>query len=209
MGSLGESVVVEKDERSAPSRKLKRVAQWMFGLAVFPRLAAYRLAQLVLGRDRAFSAASESIARIPGTRGVYARQAFYRRTLADCGRDVYFGWLSVFSSPEASVGDQVFIGRRCNFGCVRIGSKTLISDGVQVLSGSGQHGMNSEESFQDQRQRFVMVDVGSNVWLGSNAVVMANVGADSVIGAGAVVTRAVPERTLALGVPARPSRTLD
>ena len=78
----GEPDRVGKVEKSAPSRTLKALASALFAVAVLPRLLAYRIAQSVLGQDRAFSAASESISRIPGTRGVFARQAFYRRTLA-------------------------------------------------------------------------------------------------------------------------------
>jgi acetyltransferase-like isoleucine patch superfamily enzyme len=49
--------------------------------------------------------------------------------------------------------------------------------------------------------------VGS--WIGSNAVVMADVGAGCIVGAGAVVTRPLPPRVLAAGVPARVVRHLD
>jgi acetyltransferase-like isoleucine patch superfamily enzyme len=39
--------------------------------------------------------------------------------------------------------------------------------------------------------------------VGSAAVVMADVGPDSVVGAGAVVTRPLPARVIAAGIPAR------
>ena len=68
----------------------KRVVQAGCALWVLPRLWCYWLARRLLDRW-AFSAASESIARLPGRRGVLLRQAFYRRTLRACGQDVYFG----------------------------------------------------------------------------------------------------------------------
>ena len=47
--------------------------------------------------------------------------------------------------------------------------------------------------------------LGENVWLGTGAKVMdgVRIGRDAIVGAGAVVTGDLPERTIAVGVPAR------
>lgn len=47
--------------------------------------------------------------------------------------------------------------------------------------------------------------IGNNVWIGRNVVIMPGVriGDGSIIGAGAVVTRDVPENSIAVGVPAK------
>ena len=111
-----EVVTVGHRERGPMAMAFKRAVQALALLWISPRLVAHRLAGSVWGEDRAFLAASESISRIPGMRGVYCRQAFYRRTLESCGRDVYFGWHSVFSMPSASVGEGVYVGRRCGVG---------------------------------------------------------------------------------------------
>lgn len=190
---------------SGATLALKRTVQAIFVLFVLPRLLLYRIASTFLGQERAFHAASESISRIPGNRGVYARQAFYRHALASCGRDVYFGWSSVFSTPRAVIGDRVYVGRRCNIGFAAIGAQTLLSDGVQILSGARQHGSGqSAEAHQDQPLQFKKVVIGDNVWLGTNAIVMADVGDGSIVGAGAVVTGAIPQGITAVGIPARP-----
>lgn len=49
------------------------------------------------------------------------------------------------------------------------------------------------------------IRIGDHVWIGSRAIVLPRVtiGSGSVVGAGSVVTKDVPERCLALGVPAR------
>ena len=49
----------------------------------------------------------------------------------------------------------------------------------------------------------------SGAWIGSGAVVMADVGRDTIVGAGAVVTRPLPDRVVACGVPARILHTRD
>ena len=55
------------------------------------------------------------------------------------------------------------------------------------------------------------IAIGDNVWLGGGVVVCPGVtiGADTVVGAGAVVTRGLPPRVLAVGSPARVVRNLD
>jgi acetyltransferase-like isoleucine patch superfamily enzyme len=138
-------------------------------------------------------------------RGVYLRQIFYRQTLAECGRDIYFGWQSVFSKPSARIGDNVYIGRRCSVGWADIGTGSMLADGVQILSGGRQHGRapSASHRHQDQPQEFRRVTIGSGAWLGTNAVIMADVGAGTIVGAGAVVNRPLPPHKVATGVPAR------
>ena len=195
--------------------KSTRLAKQMMGLVAFVmvswRLIIYLVTRQFIEKDIAFAAASESIGRIPGLRGVYFRQAFYRRTLAFCGEDIYFGWHSVFSKAGARLGNGVYIGRRCTLGLVEVGAETMLSDGVQVLSGGRQHGfeLGGSVSYKEQPQSFSRVRIGPNAWLGTNAVIMADVGESSIIGAGAVVTEAIPDRVLAAGVPAKVKRRLD
>jgi acetyltransferase-like isoleucine patch superfamily enzyme len=203
-----EALVMEHQPRSPVSRLLKFLARQLAVVLVTWRLLFYTLSRLLVDKDAAFAAASESIARIPGLRGVYLRQAFYRFTLAACGEDVYFGWMTVFSKTGARVGDGAYLGRRCSLGLVDLGANTMLSDGVQVLSGGRQHGTNADVDrlYKEQAQIFSRVRVGANVWLGTNSVIMADVGDSSVVGAGAVVIRPVPASCLAVGVPAEVKR---
>ncbi len=55
------------------------------------------------------------------------------------------------------------------------------------------------------------VVIGSDVWIGSNAVILPGVrlGSNVVVAAGAVVTRDVPDNTLVAGVPARKVKDLE
>ena len=200
---------VELQERSGTALLGKRVVQACFGLLVIPRLCFYRLASLLVGR-RAFGAASESIAKVPGMRGVFLRQSFYRRTLKQCGQDAYFGWNSVFSMPEATVGDRVYVGRFCSIGFAEIGAETMLADGVQILSGGHEHGgSGGERPHHDQDQSYQKVRVGPQSWIGAGAIVMADVGESAVVGAGAVVSKPIPAGTVAVGVPARVIKRVD
>jgi acetyltransferase-like isoleucine patch superfamily enzyme len=62
---------------------------------------------------------------------------------------------------------------------------------------------------QDQPGSLQQIHIGAGTWIGSGAVIMADVGCDSVIGAGAVVTKPIPNRVLAAGVPARVLRNRE
>ena len=171
-----------------------------------PYLIGYHLGRGLLGAQRALAMTSESIARVPGLIGVYTRQAFYRRTLTAVGRDVHFGFMSLFSRPEAVIGDRVYIGRFCVIGHAQIGDDAMLADGVQILSGRHQHGSGSRHGrpLRDNAHHYVKVTIGRGAWIGAGAIVMADVGPRAVVGAGAVVVKPVPPGAKVAGVPARP-----
>ncbi len=184
----------------------------------FPPLLRWAVARRFpgIGAQRALAGASESIARSPGLVGVYQRQAFYRVALAGVGDDVYFGFMSVFSKPEARIGSGVYIGRFCSIGWADIGDEVMLADGVQILSGGRQH-LPADDAKAGQEhdlpqgqatmrqgpQVFSKVTIGRGAWLGAGAIVMADVGEHAVVGAGAVVVKPVPAGAKVGGVPAR------
>jgi len=197
-------VRVRPARRSNRFMVAKRFIQAAFLVGSLPRLLVYQTSRLLFG-PRALLSASESIARIPGMRGVYLRQAFYRRTLAGCGRDVYLGWQSVFSMREAKVGERAYIGRFCSIGFADIGEEAMLADGVQILSGGHEHSTDrtDNETIHEQCQRYQKVRIGRGAWIGARAIIMADVGPDAIVGAGAVVNRPIPAGCVAVGVPAR------
>ena len=107
------------------------------------------------------------------------------------------------------LGERVFF----NFNCVvldvcrvRIGDFTLFGPAVQIYTPL--HPFNAE---QRRREEFGKpIEIGSDVWVGGGAIILAGVriGSRAVIGAGSVVTRDVPEGVLAAGNPCRVIRTI-
>ena len=182
---------------------LKRLGQLIGTCLAVPCLLRYALLRRVLGDERALSLVSEHAAGKPGLLGLYTRQAIYRRLLRQVGQDVHFGYQTLFSKPDAVIGDRVFLGRSCTVGWVDIGEDTRIADGVQLLSGQHHHG-STEDGVDLMEVSAVPIRIGKGVWIGANAVVMADVGDGAIIGAGAVVTRPVPPGVTEVGVPARP-----
>ena len=166
------------------------------------------LARKVAGRDVFFYTHSQMLSLWPGKVGWYMRNAYYHLTLQRCplGSCIDFGVL--FTHSEAELGERVYIGARSTVGMASIGDDTMLADGVQLLSGKNQHATaDPDRPFQQQESRAEKIHIGRNCWIGTNAIVMADVGADSIVGAGSVVTKSIPEGTVAVGSPARPIRS--
>ena len=107
------------------------------------------------------------------------------------------------------LGERVFF----NFNCVvldvcpvRIGSFTLFGPAVQIYTPL--HPFNAEQRRREEYGK--AIDIGSDVWVGGGAIILAGVsiGSRSIIGAGSVVTRNVPEAVFAAGNPCRVIRPI-
>jgi acetyltransferase-like isoleucine patch superfamily enzyme len=185
---------------------LKIIGHLLGLLRALPHVVECLLLHAAMGQPRAFSMASERIARLPGVLGIYARQWFYRVFLSSVGEDVHFGFMSLLSKPETAIGERVYIGRFCCIGWANIGDQAILADGVQVLSGRHQHGKEAVEGhpIHDNPLEFSRICIGKGAWIGAGAIIMADVGAGAVVGAGSVVVRPVGDGERVAGVPARP-----
>ncbi|MDC3408805.1 acyltransferase [Burkholderiales bacterium] len=124
------------------------------------------------------------------------------------------GRRSVTLSPELSIGIGSYIGRFGTIACVEkvsIGRDVMISD--RVFIGDSTHG--HERIDLPICQQYLVskgpVSIGDGTWIGIGVSILANVkiGRNCVIGAGSVVTRDVPDFSVAVGVPARVIRSTD
>ncbi len=109
-------------------------------------------------------------------------------------------------------GGRILINSLVNLGChtliyghggVEIGKNSLLSPGVQLISGS--HIFKDRDTpIRFQGAEFGRIGIGEDVWLGTHVIVLAGVtiGKGSVVGAGAVVTKDIPSYSIATGVPA-------
>jgi acetyltransferase-like isoleucine patch superfamily enzyme len=187
------------------TRAVKRAAQGLAFPGALRHRMTYRCSSMLLGDVRALSCASERVGRVPGMLGVYLRQHFYRGVFEHVGRDVHFGFMSLFSKPRAWLGDRVYMGRFCTVGWAKIDDEAMLAGGVQVLSGRHQHLRERETAplLLERRHGFEKVTIGKGAWIGAGAVVMADVGPGAVVGAGAVVVRPVTAGAPVAGVPAR------
>ncbi len=180
---------------------MKRVAQALSLVIVFPSAVL-----CVFGRaGNIFMFFAQAYSLIPGLVGVIIRAAFYKLTLRSCSLDCAIALGTYFSSREVDVGKDVWIGSFCVIGRARIGERTQISGHVEIPSGRHQHRRDGEGYFLGFESNEVVI--GRYCWIGAGAVVMANVGDHTTIGAGAVVVHDIPDRVIAVGVPAKPVKS--
>ena len=119
---------------------------------------------------------------------------------------------SVWMQPPfyCDYGSNIYLGQRVffNFNCVvldvcevRIGDYTLFGPGVQILTP-----LHPRDPALRREQEFGKpVQIGSDVWVGGGALILAGVriGSRTIIGAGSVVTRDIPDGVFAAGNPCR------
>ena len=108
---------------------------------------------------------------------------------------------------RVEIGDRVAINsfvRMFGHGLITVGDDTQI--GPSTLITTTDHDFHG-----DMGAAFKAVRIGSRAWIGANVTILPGVtiGDYAVIGAGSVVTKDVPARSIAVGVPARVIRRLE
>jgi maltose O-acetyltransferase len=112
-------------------------------------------------------------------------------------------------------GSNIELGERVFFNCnctvldvckITIGDFSQFGSGVQILTPL--HPLNAD--LRRKEEYGAPVTIGSDVWVGSGALILPGVtiGSRTVVGAGSVVTRSLPEGVLAVGNPCRPVRKI-
>lgn len=123
-----------------------------------------------------------------------------------------------------TIGENcAILGTRQPFGSepylVTIGDHVRINDGVQFITHDGgvwvlrtmsELSSSSEESLSDI-DLFGEIVIGDNVQIGSNVMILPGVkiGSNVVIGAGAIVTKSIPNNSVAVGIPARVIESIE
>ncbi len=106
---------------------------------------------------------------------------------------------------DVTIGDYTRIGIHCTvIGPVCIGSHVNLAQGITVTALNHNFG-DAARRIDEQGVSTKPVVIDDDVWIGANAVILPGVtiGSHCVIAAGAVVTKDVPDYTLAGGVPAK------
>jgi acetyltransferase-like isoleucine patch superfamily enzyme len=134
----------------------------------------------------------------------------------DLGNGVFVGRNTILycKGGDIVVGDRVSFSANCQVASMRrveVGADTVVGSFSYLLSG-GEYDPASDIPFarQSGQHEARELRVGRNCWLGAHVTVTdrGEIGEHCVIGAGAVVTRPLPPRSVAVGIPARVVRTL-
>ena len=115
------------------------------------------------------------------------------------------------NKPQLVIGDNVSLGEYSHITCadkVTIGNSVLTGRFVLITDNS--HGNNSKEvadiaPLARKIHSNGPVHIGDNVWIGDKVTILPNVtiGKGCIIAANAVVTKDIPEYSVAAGVPAK------
>src|SRR3954453_22580298 len=113
------------------------------------------------------------------------------------------------SGRNLRFGRNVFVNHSCtamDLGGITIGDDVMLGPNVQLISS----GHPLDPATRRSEITTGPIHINRGVWIAAGATVLegVTVGDDAVVGAGAVVTKDVPARTLAAGVPARVIRSI-
>ncbi len=150
------------------------------------------------------------MSRIPFFLGELARSFYYKGMLDSVGTNVTFKYGSFCQYRNARIGNRVLIGYFNTLGQVSIGDNVLVGGNVNFLSGLNQHSFDdpSRLIWDTPGEGRRTIQIGSDVWIGSNAVIGADIGSRCTIAAGSVVVKQIESHTLAGGNPARFIRSI-
>lgn len=126
------------------------------------------------------------------------------------GNNVIFGndiRICITDGGQVKIGNNVAINQGSFIICrdeIIIGNDTSIGEYVSIRDNDHEFGLKNQ-LIRTQGYRTKPVIIGSDVWIGRGAAIQKGVciGNGAVIGANAVVTKDIPEYSIAVGVPAK------
>jgi acetyltransferase-like isoleucine patch superfamily enzyme len=124
----------------------------------------------------------------------------------------YKTWISALpltSEPKVSlvIGDNACIGNFNHIICtksIQIGNKVLTADKVYISDNVHEYSDINTAILDQGIRQIDGVKIGDGTWIGENACIIGvKIGKNCVIGANAVVTKDIPDYSVAVGVPAK------
>ena len=114
---------------------------------------------------------------------------------------VNFSYGSIYVYGKVSWGTEPWL--------ITIGNNVHITDGVKFINHDG-----GTLLFRDKIPDLEItkpITVGNNVYIGNNVMILpgVHIGNNVVVGAGAIVSRDIPDNSVAVGVPARVIKSAD
>jgi acetyltransferase-like isoleucine patch superfamily enzyme len=198
------------ETRSADRKRHRRLRGRQWFRAGRPLLLCASSVLAVL--PRSISVAILGLSRgLPGYPGLAIRYICVKRLAAACGDNVAIHPGVYLSDLDGlRLGSNIKIGEMCFIGAA---GGVVIEDDVSVAHASTilteEHDYTTPGPLRETPLIFKQVTLRHGVWIGAGVKITAGVeiGEETAVGAGAVVTRDLPPRAVAAGVPARVLRT--
>lgn len=125
------------------------------------------------------------------------------------------GRVKILRKQGIDIGENCEIYSNVSFGSepylISIGDNVRITSGCKFITHDGGVWVLRNLKLLDNGDLFGKITIGNNVHIGLNTVIMPNVtiGDNCIIGCGAIVTKDIPDNSIAVGVPARVIETID
>ena len=117
--------------------------------------------------------------------------------------------IEILRKRGVKIGDKTYIEKNVVFGSepylISIGDNVRITSNVKFITHDGGMWVARNLGILENADKFGKINIGNNVNIGWSVILMpgVNVGSNCIIGAGAIVTKDIPNNSVAAGVPAR------
>lgn len=111
-------------------------------------------------------------------------------------------------TPHIIIGDNCYFGSYNSFlagGNITIGNGVLMASNILITSENHSTNPESNEYYMDQPLICADVTIDEGCWIGEKVCILpgVHIGKKSIIGAGSVVTKSIPDYSIAVGNPAK------
>ncbi len=138
------------------------------------------------------------------------RYFLFSKCIKKCGDDPRVD-KNVYISPSIEVGNSIRISENVKIRKnTSIGNDVLIGPGVQIITAT--HNFSKLDiPINKQGDSQYKVNIGNDVWIGTNAIILPNVTIENhvIVAAGSVITKDVPTNAIVGGNPAKIIRYRD
>lgn len=142
-------------------------------------------------------------------KGNYFRQLIARKLFAKCGKNIIIRKGAVFGS-----GDNIVLGNNSRIGAhsiIMVREQLIIGDNVEmgpdviILDYNHAFGSRDIPIINQGYSPAKQIVINDNVWIGARTIILPGVHIEkgAIIGAGSVVTKNIPEFSIAAGNPAK------
>lgn len=120
-------------------------------------------------------------------------------------------------TPSLNIGERAYFGDNCHIGCIgtiNIGNNLTCGRNVMIIDHNHGYGKLTEAEIHPLDRELAVkgeINIGNNVWLCENSVVLSGVtiGNNVTVGANSVVCSDLPDNCIAAGIPAKIVRMKD
>jgi len=144
----------------------------------------------------------------------YLTIGYDTRVLKDASLEIMDSYFDQRFQPAITIGNHCWIGARTQLigaGKLTIGNDVFVAADVYITTLN--HGMDPQNptAYGLQPLQIQDVSIGDGCWIGTKVVILPGVtiGKRSIIGAGSIVTKSVPDYSIAVGNPAKVIKKYD